>query len=90
MVPKFFRNAKEIYKKNAANKEVTHTNKNPNKKRISDKVKKILEDEFSREIEFYEFCVQRLERQFENVRYVYTIIRSCSARGSLLTTLARG
>jgi len=42
MVPKFYRNAKDIYKKNASNKDVTQTNKNPNKKKLSDKVRKYL------------------------------------------------
>ncbi len=70
MVPKFFRNAKDVYKKNSSNKEVTHTNKNPNKKKVSEKVIKYLERKFDREIEFYEFCLQRLQRQWDNVRTI--------------------
>ena len=68
MVPKFYRNAKDMFRKYGSNKEVTHTNKNPNKKQLSDKVRKYLERKFDREIEFYEFCVQRLNAQWSFVR----------------------
>ena len=68
MVPKFYRNARDVHKKNQSNKDLTHTNKNPNKKKVSDKVRKLLEKKFEKEIEFYEFCVQRLHRQWSNVR----------------------
>jgi len=70
MVPKFYRNAQDIHKKNKLNKDVTHTNKNPNKKKVEDKVRKLLEDRFDKEIDFYNFCVQRLQKQWKNVRSI--------------------
>ena len=68
MVPKFYRNAKDMFRRYGSNKEVTHTNKNPNKKKLSDKVRTFLARKFEREIEFYEFCVQRLNVQWSFVR----------------------
>ena len=70
MVLKFYRNARDIHKKNKANKDVTHTNKNPNKKKVDGKVRKLLENRFDKELDFYNFCVQRLQKQWKNVRSI--------------------
>ena len=69
-VPKFFRNAKNIFKENDSNLTLTHTNKNPMKKPIEDKTRRFLEKKFSVEIEFYEFCKQRLYNQVKNVEFL--------------------
>lgn len=62
-LPKFFHNAKEIFNENLHNFTLTHTNKNPGKKAISNETRTILEAKFAVEIEFYEFCKQRLHSQ---------------------------
>ena len=67
-VPKFFRNAKEIFKDNESNLTLTHTNKNPIKKPINNQTRTFLEKKFSVEIEFYEFCKQRLYNQLKTVK----------------------
>ena len=66
-IPKFFREASKLYKSNQSNQKVTHKNTNPNKKKVSDTVRKMLEEKFSHEIEFYEFCRQRLRKQVDAV-----------------------
>lgn len=63
LIPKFFRNAKELFQDNLNNLTLTHTNKNPIKRPISNQTRAFLEEKFSVEIEFYEFCKQRLHRQ---------------------------
>lgn len=67
-IPKFFRAAKELYHDNLSNLTITHTNKNPFKKAISKKTRAFLEKKFSVEIEFYEFCQQRLRDQVKAIK----------------------
>lgn len=71
-IPKFYKSAKKIFQAQNSSKEkgVTNTNKNPNKKKLSDKVRKLMEKHFDQEIEFYEFCLQRLDRQWRNLKSV--------------------
>lgn len=64
-VPKFFHGALQLYKEHLSNETLTHTNKNPNKKPLEANVRKYLETKFDKEIEFFEFCQQRLYRQNE-------------------------
>jgi len=66
-VPKFFRNAKKIFNENESNLTLTHTNKNPIRKPISNQTRTFLEKKFSVEIEFYEFCKQRLHNQLKSL-----------------------
>ena len=63
MVPKFFSGSQSLYRFQKNFGKTLNTNKNPNKKKVSEKVKKELELKFDKEIEFYEFCRQRLEKQ---------------------------
>ena len=64
-LPKFFRNAKELYDENLHNLTLTHTNKNPYKKALKAETRALLEARFQVEIEFYEFCRQRLHKQLQ-------------------------
>lgn len=57
-IPKFFAGASQLYEKHKDDLSVK--NKNVNKPKISEKVKEFLKQGFSNEIEFYEFCKQRL------------------------------
>ena len=66
-LPKFFRNAKELYDENLHNLTLTHTNKNPYKKALKAETRTLLEARFQVEIEFYEFCRQRLHKQLQAV-----------------------
>ena len=66
-IPKFFRNAKKIFNENESNLTLTHTNKNPIRKPISNQTRTFLEKKFSVEIEFYEFCKQRLHNQLKSL-----------------------
>ena len=66
-VQKFFRNAKKIFNENESNLTLTHTNKNPIRKPINNQTRTFLERKFSVEIEFYEFCKQRLHNQLKSL-----------------------
>ena len=68
-VPKFFRNSTKIFKDNDSNLTLTHTNKNPIKKKLEDHTRKFLEKKFSVEIEFYEYCKQRLYNQLQSLEH---------------------
>ena len=67
-IPKFFRNAKELYEENLHNLTLTHTNKNPYKKPLKNETRALLEKQFKVEIEFFEFCRQRLHNQLKSVK----------------------
>jgi len=58
-VPLFFRGAADIYRATNA-----HVNRNIYKPPVSPRVKEILRKNFTKEIEFYEFCKQRLHLQY--------------------------
>uniref|UniRef100_A0A1B6E882 Heparan sulfate 2-O-sulfotransferase pipe n=1 Tax=Clastoptera arizonana TaxID=38151 RepID=A0A1B6E882_9HEMI len=65
-IPKFFRGASQVYKE-----EVEHfkrINRNMFKPPVSEEVKEIVRRNFTREIEFYYFCRQRLHRQLLALR----------------------
>ena len=67
-VPRFFTGASKLFDENISNSNLTHTNQNPNKKPIKNSTRKYLESKFSVEIEFYEFCQQRLNQQVQSLR----------------------
>ena len=69
-IPKFFRNAKNLFKDSEYNLTLTHTNKNPMKKAISNQTRTYLEKKFNVEIEFYEFCKQRLHNQMRSLQNI--------------------
>ncbi len=46
-------------------------NRNAFKVPVSDEVMEIVRANFTREIEFYEFCKQRLENQFKQIKLVW-------------------
>jgi dermatan/chondrotin sulfate uronyl 2-O-sulfotransferase UST len=61
-IPRFFAGAKEIYWKEVKNFD--KINKNIFKPPVSEEIKDIVRKNFTREIEFYQFCRQRLHKQF--------------------------
>lgn len=61
-IPRFFAGASEIYFDEIKN--FNKINKNNFKPPVSEEVKNIVRQNFSREIEFYKFCKQRLQTQF--------------------------
>jgi len=60
-IPKFFTGATQVYYDNVS--AMVKINKNMYKPPVSEQVKNILRQNFTREIEFYEFCKQRLHMQ---------------------------
>jgi dermatan/chondrotin sulfate uronyl 2-O-sulfotransferase UST len=61
-VPQFFRGATQVY---AEGGDYFHKiNKNVFKPPVSEHVKDIVRKNFTREIEFYQFCRQRLHKQY--------------------------
>lgn len=65
-VPRFFKNIRIRF--NKAKEEVKNKNYNPNKKRIPNTLRKTLEQKFSKDLEFYDFCKQRLHMQMKKSR----------------------
>ncbi|CRK94723.1 CLUMA_CG008223, isoform A [Clunio marinus] len=61
-IPQFFAGASEIYHNEI--QKFNKINKNSFKSPVSEEVKNLLRQNFSREIEFYNFCKQRLHTQF--------------------------
>lgn len=60
-IPRFFRGATEVYYDDISNGN--RINGNAFKPPVSEEVKNIVRRNFTREIEFYEFCRQRLHKQ---------------------------
>ncbi|XP_037075920.1 heparan sulfate 2-O-sulfotransferase pipe-like [Pollicipes pollicipes] len=60
-IPRFFAGAAEIYHEE---KKLSKVNKNGYKPPVSEYVKDIVRKNFTHEIEFYEFCRQRLHQQY--------------------------
>jgi hypothetical protein len=61
-IPRFFAGARDIYYNEIRN--FNKINKNNFKPPVAEEVKDIVRANFSREIEFFKFCKQRLHRQF--------------------------
>ncbi|KAI9581444.1 hypothetical protein GQX74_012769 [Glossina fuscipes] len=61
-IPRFFQGVREIYDTSA--EYLTKINKNNFKPPVSEKVKDIVRRNFTNEIEFYQFCRQRLHKQY--------------------------
>lgn len=61
-IPRFFAGATEIYFNDMA--EFKKINKNNFKPPVTEEVKQLLRQNFSREIDFYKYCKQRLQTQF--------------------------
>ena len=64
-MPEYFENAKLVYNKNKEVKKFQW--KNNYKLPVSDEVMNILKKNFTHEIEFYEFCKQRLQVQHDQL-----------------------
>ena len=60
-VPRYFRNARKVYKDLMWG---THVNKNKQKPPTPNYIKQMMLPSFRLEIEFYEFCKQRLTKQY--------------------------
>ncbi|GJQ76976.1 hypothetical protein Trydic_g15172 [Trypoxylus dichotomus] len=65
-IPRFFEGAKAVY--NNEIKMYNTINRNAFKPPVSEAVKDIVRKNFTREIEFYEFCKQRLQKQLYALR----------------------
>ncbi|XP_066992241.1 heparan sulfate 2-O-sulfotransferase pipe [Anabrus simplex] len=65
-VPRFFAGAKEVYWDEVD--RFTRINRNLFKPPVSEEVKDIVRRNFTREVEFYQFCRQRLHRQLLALR----------------------
>jgi len=61
-IPKYFEGVTEIY--HLKNFEV---NKNQLKPKVEDEIRLIIAKNISREIEFYNFCKQRLFKQYKSI-----------------------
>uniref|UniRef100_A0A1I8P2M4 Heparan sulfate 2-O-sulfotransferase pipe n=1 Tax=Stomoxys calcitrans TaxID=35570 RepID=A0A1I8P2M4_STOCA len=61
-IPRFFEGVREIYDTSA--EYLTKINKNNFKPPVSEQVKDIVRRNFTNEIEFYQFCRQRLHKQY--------------------------
>lgn len=64
-IPRFFTGASDIYFNKIDNFQ--SCNRNEFKPKVSEQVKNIVRQNFTREIEFYEFCRQRLKAQYAAV-----------------------
>ena len=64
-MPGMFKGANDEYFNNTKVKAFRH--KNPYKLPVSPKVKDMLVDKFKHEIDFYLFCKQRLEHQYQSL-----------------------
>ncbi|XP_061388103.1 heparan sulfate 2-O-sulfotransferase pipe-like [Musca vetustissima] len=60
-IPRYFKGASKMYYMDLAN---DHKNSNPMKPHISEEIKNMVRRNFTREIEFYQFCRQRLHKQY--------------------------
>ena len=60
-VPRYFANARKIYKDMMREK---HVNKNQYKPYTPNYIRSLIAPNFTLEIDFYEFCKQRLNKQF--------------------------
>lgn len=65
-VPKFFKGASEIYWDEIS--KYNTINRNTFKPQVDEKVKEIVRKNFTKEIEFYEFCKQRLHKQLYAIK----------------------
>ena len=65
-LPFFFKGARDMYAQKL--KEVRRMSQNFHKGFVSEEVKNIVRANFSREIEFYEFCKERLLLQLKEIR----------------------
>lgn len=61
-IPRFFAGAREIYYNEI--KHFNKINKNNFKPPVTEEVKNIVRQNFTREIEFFKFCKERLQRQY--------------------------
>ena len=68
-LPFFFSGVTEIYREQQIHRR--NQNQNFHKGFVSEEVKDIVRKNFSREIEFYEFCKKRLQVQLKNIKKIY-------------------
>ena len=65
-LPFFFKGARQLYKEKF--QQVRKMSQNFHKGFVSDEIKEIVRRNFSREIEFYDFCKLRLQVQLDQIR----------------------
>jgi len=61
-IPRFFKGAKHVYYNQI--QKFSKINRNIYKPPVSEQVKETVRQNFTREIEFFEFCKQRLHKQY--------------------------
>ena len=64
-VPAFFKDARKVYKTMMKER---HVNENKFKPHVSPEVKNYIKSNFTTEIEFYNFCRQRLYKQYLTIK----------------------
>ncbi|XP_033212740.1 heparan sulfate 2-O-sulfotransferase pipe [Belonocnema kinseyi] len=69
-VPLFFEGATDVYWDQV--NSFTRINRNFFKPPVSEEVKDIVRRNFTREVEFYQFCKQRLHKQYRALKLTYT------------------
>lgn len=62
-VPAFFKNARFLHSKTSS-----HDNKNKVKPMVSKEIKDLVRSNFTTEIEFYQYCKQRLWKQYLTIK----------------------
>ncbi|KAL0271532.1 UNVERIFIED_CONTAM: hypothetical protein PYX00_008596 [Menopon gallinae] len=72
-IPRFFEGASQVFRDEVD--RFTRINRNLFKPPVSEQVKEIVRRNFTREIEFYQFCRQRLHRQLLALRLPKTPLR---------------
>jgi dermatan/chondrotin sulfate uronyl 2-O-sulfotransferase UST len=63
-IPKFFRNSRNLYDNLMKNTRENGVNKNLYKPKMSKELRTLLMQNFTMEIDFYEFCKARLQKQY--------------------------
>ncbi|CAD7083099.1 unnamed protein product [Hermetia illucens] len=71
-IPRFFKGATEVYY--GGSDKLNNINRNNFKPPVSEEVKEIVRRNFTREIEFYQFCRQRLHKQYLAVNLPHRVI----------------
>ncbi|XP_054086196.1 heparan sulfate 2-O-sulfotransferase pipe-like [Zeugodacus cucurbitae] len=70
-IPRFFRGATKLYFDVENGMISTPMNANPWKPTISTHIKELIRKNFTREYEFYNFCKQRLYKQYYALKKLY-------------------
>jgi hypothetical protein len=67
-IPKYFANATAVYNDNKYTEGLAYQNRNNFKVDVSETVKAMIRPNFTNEIDFYQFCRQRLFKQYYAIK----------------------